>query len=172
MNTRGASSPEQVARAAFDAVAKHDADALAELTTPATVDDFVAVGEFRGSEAIRRFFSDTFAAFPDFTMTVDRIVAEAGTAVVQWHASGTFDGAPFQGIEPTGKPVELRGVDVMEIADGRIQRNTIYYDGAAFARQVGLLPRQGSGADRAMLSGFNAVTKLKRRVAATTSSSS
>jgi hypothetical protein len=40
-------------------------------------------------------------------------------------------------------------------------RNTAYYDGAAFARAVGLLPPQESGAERAMLGAFNGATKLR-----------
>ncbi len=131
--------------------------------TATTVDDFVAVGEVIGSQAIRRFFIETFAAFPDFDMTVERIVADDETAVVQWHTTGTFEGAPFQGIEPTGRRVEIRGVDVMEISAGRVKRNTIYYDGASFARQIGMLPRRGSGADRAVASAFNGLTKLRKR---------
>ena len=43
--------------------------------------------------------------------------------------------------------------------------NTGYFDGASFARQIGMLPPDGSGADRAMKSAFNAVTKLRRAVA-------
>ena len=35
----------------------------------------------------------------------------------------------------------------------------------AFARQIGMLPPDGSGADRAMKSAFNAATKLRRAVA-------
>jgi steroid delta-isomerase-like uncharacterized protein len=165
MTTAQTRTPAEVARAAFDAVAKRDADAVAALTTETTVDDFVAIGEVRGPDAIRKFFLDTFAAFPDFSMTADRIVADEEAAVVQWHATGTFSGAPFQGIEPTGKHVELRGVDVMEVANGHVRRNTIYYDGASFARQIGMLPQQGSGADRAIMTGFNAVTKLRKQVA-------
>ena len=40
--------------------------------------------------------------------------------------------------------------------------NTAYYDGASFARQVGMLPAEGSGAERAMKGAFNAVTKMRR----------
>jgi hypothetical protein len=53
-----------------------------------------------------------------------------------------------QGIAPTRRRVEIRGVDVMEIADGLIQHNTIYYDGATFARQIGLLPGLASAPTR------------------------
>ena len=42
---------------------------------------------------------------------------------------------------PEGEQTDL--VEVMEIEEGRIRRNTIYYDGASFARQIGLLPAKG-----------------------------
>lgn len=163
--TAGPRTPAEVARAAFDAVSRRDADALAELTTNTTLDDIIAIGEVRGSDAIRRFFLEMFAAFPDYIMDVERIVADGEAAAVQWRASGTFGGSAFQGIEPTGRRIEIRGVDVMEIADGHVQRNTIYYDGASFARQIGMLPRKGSGAERAVASSFNALTKLRKRIA-------
>jgi hypothetical protein len=59
----------------------------------------------------------------------------------------------------------MRGVDVMTLDDeGRVDHNTIYYDGAEFARQVGMLPRRDSAADRALTAAFNGATKLKRAV--------
>ena len=53
---------------------------------------------------------------------------------------------------------------MMEIEDGLIVRNTVYYDGAAFARQIGMLPEQESGAEKAMIAAFNAVTKLRKAI--------
>jgi hypothetical protein len=86
-------------------------------------------------------------------------------AVVQWRADGTFTGSPFLGIEATGRRIEIRGVDVMRFdADGKIDENTIYYDGAEFARQLGMLPPRDSAADRLTLSAFNAKTRLARRL--------
>ena len=159
-----AATPLKVARAIFDALTKRDLDTLSEFHTEKTVDDFVAIGEIRGKASIRRFFDELFTAFPDFEITADRIVGDRSTAVVQWHATGTFSGGAYQGIEPTGKHVETRGVDVMEITEGRVVRDTIYYDGASFARQIGLLPRSGSGTDKAMLSVFNTVTRMRQRL--------
>jgi steroid delta-isomerase-like uncharacterized protein len=163
MSSAATRAPADVARAVFDAVSRKDPDGIVATGAPGYVDDFVAVGEIRGHDAVRAFFRDLFAAFPDFTITVDRIVADDTTAAVQWHAAGTFTGGPFQGITSTGRRVEIRGVDVMEIADGLVQHNTIYYDGATFARQVGLLPSLGSRADQAMLAAFNAKTTLSQR---------
>ena len=163
MSSATVRTPADVARSAFAAIISKDPDGIIAHGAPGWVDDFVAIGEFRGLQAIRAFFSEVFAAFPDFELTVDNIVADENSAVVQWHAAGTFTGAPFQGIAPTGRRVEIRGADVMEIADGLIQHNTIYYDGATFARQVGLLPRPGSRADQALITAFNAKTSLTRR---------
>jgi steroid delta-isomerase-like uncharacterized protein len=159
-------TPAEIARAAFDAVIRKDPDGIVAEGAPGYIDDFVAIGEIRGPDGVRAFFRELFAAFPDFAMTVDRIIADEHSAVVQWHAAGTFSGGAFQGILPTGRRVEVRGVDVMEIAGGLIQHNTIYYDGATFARQIGLLPPQGSRGDRALISSFNAKTKLRQRLAA------
>jgi steroid delta-isomerase-like uncharacterized protein len=166
MTSAATRTPAEVARAAFDAVISKDLDGIVALGAPGYIDDFVAIGEIRGPGGVRDFFRGLFAAFPNFAMTVDRIVADESSAVVQWHATGTFTGGAFQNILPTGRGVEIRGVDVMEISGGLIQHNTIYYDGATFARQVGLLPPQGSRADRALISAFNAKTKLRQRRAA------
>jgi hypothetical protein len=72
---------------------------------------------------------------------------------------------PWQGIEPTGSRVTVRGVDVISIdRDGKVDQNTVYYDPAAIARQIGMLPREGSTAERAVLAAFNATTKAKTRL--------
>ena len=51
----------------------------------------------------------------------------------------------------------------MEISGGLIQHNTICSDEATFARQIGMLPAQGSPADRALMALFNAKTRLSQR---------
>jgi len=164
-----ARAPAEVARAGFDAVIAHDVDGILENWSPDGIQDWVALGVFRGHDQIRDLFEQVFAATPDIEMIVERIVADDETACVQWRSVGTFTGEPFIGIEPTGRRIELRGVDVMEIEDGKIVRNTVYYDGAAFARGVGMLPAQDSGTEKAMYAAFNAATRLRRAIRERTS---
>ena len=90
------------------------------------------------------------------------MAATAHLAAVEWRMAGHFTGAPFMDLEPTGRRIDIRGLDLLEIEDGEIVGNTAYYDGASFARQVGMLPSEGSGAERAMKGAFNAVTKMRR----------
>jgi steroid delta-isomerase-like uncharacterized protein len=156
---------EQHARSAYDALARRDAEVIGEHYREDCVVDIVPIGVFRGRQALVDFFREAFAAVPDLETTVTRVVAGETQAAVEWRMSGNFTGGPFQGIEPTGKHVELRGLDLMEIEDGETVSNTSYYDGAAFARQVGMLPPEGSGADRMMKSAFNAVTNVRKTIA-------
>ena len=152
----------EAAMASFEGAVERDPDRIVASAHPDYVDDFVAIGEFQGKEAVRAFFGELFAAMPDFEMSVERVIADEGAVAVKWRAEATFSDAPFQGIQPTGKRVSLRGVDFFEIENGLIRRNTIFYDGASFARQIGMLPPEGSLPDRTMLRLFNLKTRLLR----------
>jgi steroid delta-isomerase-like uncharacterized protein len=156
---------EEKARSYFDAMDRRDAAAMAAHWREDGVEDVVPVGLMRGREELRDFFASMFAAIPDARTTVTRLVAGEQSCAVEWRLEGTFDGAPYMGIEPTGKHVELRGLDLLELEDGELVSNTAYFDGAGFARQIGLLPPDGSSADRAMKSAFNALTKARRALA-------
>lgn len=155
---------EQHVRGYFDALAEQDLPRVAQLWSEQGVADIVPLGVLRGRHQITGLFRDLFAAVPDMETTVTRVVAGEHEAAVEWRMVGHFTGEPFQGIEATGRRVELRGLDLLEVADGLNVSNTAYYDGMSFARQVGLLPPQDSAPERALKSAFNAATKLRRAV--------
>jgi steroid delta-isomerase-like uncharacterized protein len=156
---------ENHARSYFEAIAGRDVDGVVAHWKEDGVIDLVPLGILRGHEEIAAFFGEMFAAFPDAETTVTRVAADQTHVAVEWRMTAHFTGAPFQGVEPTGRPVELRGIDLIEIADGKNVTNTAYYDGMAFARGAGLLPAQDSGAERAMKGAVNAATKVRRAVA-------
>ena len=160
-------TPGQLARHLFEVVFdRRDIDAARPFWTEESVDHFLALGvDARGPEQLAAFFQELHRAMPDFDITIENVIEDDRHGVVQWSATGTFDGAPFQGIEPTGRRVALRGCDVFSFTeDGKLDTNTVYYDGAEFARQIGLLPPRDSAADKAMLAAFNARQRLRRRL--------
>jgi steroid delta-isomerase-like uncharacterized protein len=116
------------------------------------------------------WFRGFFDAVPDLQMEVDDVVVagEPGRerVTVRWRVTGTFSGAPYMGIEPTGRPIDMRGMDLIQIEDGRVAGNNIYYDQLVFARQIGMLPSEGSLGDRLMTGAFNLVTKGRDMVRA------
>ena len=156
--------PATLMRTTFDAITAKDLDALSATHHDNVVENFLVLGPVEGKTAVRALFAELFAAAPDLEFVTERVFAVNDTvAIGQWTMKGTLTGGSFQGIEPTGRMIEVRGIDVMEFEDGLLRYNTIYYDGLSFARQVGLLPATGSRGDRALLSAFNAATKAKAR---------
>jgi predicted ester cyclase len=121
--------------------------------------------EMHTREEVVAWFHGFFDAVPDLHMEVEDVVVagEPGheRVTVRWHITGTFSGAPYMGIEPTGRPVDLRGMDLIRTERGRVAGNNIYYDQLTFARQVGMLPAEGSLADRLMTRAFNVVTQAR-----------
>jgi steroid delta-isomerase-like uncharacterized protein len=156
---------EDRAREYFEAFAARDTEAMLQQWTEDGVADIVPFGILRGRAEVGVFFKRLFDAMPDLETSVDRIAATAHLAAVEWRMSGHFTGAPFMDLEPTGRRIDIRGMDLLEVEEGEIVGNTAYFDGASFARQVGMLPSEGSGAERAMKGAFNAFTKMRRRVA-------
>ena len=157
-------TPEETVRSYFDAVIARDSDAMASHWSAEGIEEILPIGIFRGPDEVRAYFTELFAAIPDFEMTIDRVLAQDQNVLVQWRASGTFSGGPLMGIEATGRRIELRGLDWLEVEGELITRNTAFADGAALARGMGLMPAQGSAGEKAMFSAFNALTKARGAV--------
>ncbi len=138
---------------------KRDADALLPYWDENIVEYF-PTGTCRGRDEVHDYFASTFAAIPDFHIEARTIVAEGNTVFVRWHMIGTFSGAAWMGIEPNGARVELDGIDCFTLRDGLVVENFVVYDQISFARQIGLMPAEGSVMDRALLGAFNAKTRL------------
>jgi steroid delta-isomerase-like uncharacterized protein len=155
---------DQLARAYFAAAAERDVAAMQRFWNPAAVWDMVPLGKRLGFAETRDFFTGLFAALPDLTTRTNQVIAGDRRSAVQWHMSGTFDGEPFLGLRPTGRHIELDGCDCIEWEDGKLVSNTVYYDGASFARGVGMLPTIDSVPERAMYAAFNALTAVRRRL--------
>jgi steroid delta-isomerase-like uncharacterized protein len=158
-------SAEEVARSYFDAIRRHNLDDIESHYSPELVVDFIGQGIYRGPGEMRGFFEGLFAAMPDAEMAVERVAAEGEAAFVQWRLRGNFTGGPLFGIESTGKWIDQRGVDVVEVSGDKIVRNTAYQDGMEMARSIGMMPPADSPAERGMKQAFNLATKARRALA-------
>src|SRR5216684_1727349 len=59
-------------------------------------------------------------AFPDLQLSVLDMVAEGDKVAVLWTFQGTHTGSGYEGLPPTGTRVEVRGITIWRIVDGRI----------------------------------------------------
>jgi hydroxyacylglutathione hydrolase len=154
-----------VAEAYFDALTRRDVEAAVDLWEPGGRENVRGQVDARAPEGVRDFLSALFGAFPDMRFEVLETTVQDDRAAVRWRARGTFAGEPLlTGVEATGDRVELEGVDVLVVRDGRIVENNAFADGIGLARQIGLLPPAASAVDRRMTKAFNARTRFKRRM--------
>ena len=152
----------ELVRWAFERLNDHDVAPLKQFWTVDTVEHFPDK-TCRGPEEIGAYFEDTFRAIPDFHMEVVSLVEQGEDVFVQWHLTGTHDG-PLLGIEPTGKKLAIDGIDHFVVRDGKVVSNFVVVDQLNYARQIGMMPPDGSAADRAMKAAFNVRTKVARRL--------
>jgi glyoxylase-like metal-dependent hydrolase (beta-lactamase superfamily II)/predicted ester cyclase len=155
---------EEIARAYFDAIADRDVEAAVALWRPGGRENVRGFVDTTAPDGVREFLGGMLAAMPDAVLEVLSVTVTDDRAAVQWRAKATFAGAPYDGIAPTGSRVILEGCDLLRIADGRIVANDAYVDGMGFARQIGMLPAQGSGQEQAMTKAFNARTKIASKL--------
>jgi steroid delta-isomerase-like uncharacterized protein len=135
-----------------DALNSHDADLFDELVTPDVVWLDPALPEpARGVEDVKDFLRRSWVAFPDLRFTAGRTWLDPHEDSVcwAWRMQGTHRG-PIEppGFAPTGRAIDIDGIDVWDFADGRIGRYRAYYDMAELARQLGVMPPPGSRGER------------------------
>jgi steroid delta-isomerase-like uncharacterized protein len=152
----------ELIRWAFEMINKHDVAPLRQFWTDDTVERFPD-RTCRGADEIADYFEDMFAAIPDFHMEVLTVAEQGDDVFVQWHLTGTHEG-PVLGIAPTHKPLAIDGIDHFVFRDGKVISNFVVSDQMQYARQIGMMPPDGSGADKAFKRAFNARTKLAAKL--------
>ncbi|HEY5260715.1 MAG TPA: nuclear transport factor 2 family protein [Solirubrobacteraceae bacterium] len=155
------SDTEAVARRYFAAIAAHDVDASVALWAEGGREYVRGQVDVTAPEGVREFIGGMITAMPDMSMEVVDTTTEGERCAVQWKITGTFAGPePFNGVMPTGAPVAFEGVDVLTVRDGLVQSNDAFPDGLGFAREIGLMPPQGSTAEQGLMGAFNTKTRV------------
>src|SRR3954451_24830766 len=121
----------------------------------------------RTPDDVRAFTAACWRAMPDmhFTEPLGLFASQSGDAAcAPWRMTATLTG-PIEppGFAPTGDRIELDGVDVFELRDGKIARLVTHYDGMNVARQIGVLPARGSRAEKASAKLQSLMAKRRRR---------
>jgi predicted ester cyclase len=155
----------EVTRSYFDAVGRHDLDAMEAHYRPGPVGRIHGMVELVTGPGgdYRAWFTNVFAAFPDFNLEILDLIAEGSKAAVRYRLTGTFNGtARFEGLDPNGASIDVQGCDVVTVDDGLLVDNQAFINGTEIARQLGALPPQGSVAERGMTSALNLKTRAAK----------
>jgi steroid delta-isomerase-like uncharacterized protein len=134
-----------------------DATAMGDLVTDDVVWEDPALPEpARGADAVQEFMREAWVAFPDLRFDESdepHLTADGDRVAWRWRMRGTNTG-PIDppGFAPTGRAIEIEGVDLWTMRDGRIARYRAFYDFNALAVQLGLAPAPGSRMEKAAVS--------------------
>jgi steroid delta-isomerase-like uncharacterized protein len=120
-------------------------DVIEETVDPNFVNHSAATLEHaRGQDGVKNVFGSFRAAFPDGRTTIEDIVAEGDKVVTRWTFRGTHR-AEFVGLAPTGQRVEMTGINIDRIANGRFVERWYEMDRLGLMRQLGAAPDRGQG---------------------------
>jgi ketosteroid isomerase-like protein len=92
----------------------------AELTNLAKTDPY------RGQAGAQAFWQGYLDLFQEIRSDFTHVIEHDGVAVLEWVSQGALK---------AGAPIIYRGVSILELADGGVQRFRTYYDSGAFLPQ-------------------------------------
>ncbi len=92
-----------------------------------------------GLDATKQQFLDLVAAFPDLKMMVEDQIAEGDRVVTRVLMRGTHKGQ-YMGMQGSGKPIEIGGVDILRMVNGKAAERWGYFDDVKLMQQLGAMP--------------------------------
>jgi len=95
-------------------------------------------------ETWRRAVGAYLAAFPDSHVTFNELLVCGDAVVGRWSATGTHTG-PLPGVEPTGRRIEIGGITIYRLAEGRVVEAWEQLDMLGMWRQIGVVEVPGHG---------------------------
>ncbi|AFO56489.1 putative cyclase [Natrinema sp. J7-2] len=71
------------------------------------------------------------------TVTIDDLMAADEKVALRWTMTGTHEGGPLFGVEPTGQEVELTAIEINRFEDGKLIETWTQSDQLGLMQQLG-----------------------------------
>jgi len=117
-------------------------DVAVESFAQDAVDHDPAPGQGAGREGFKAFFTALASAFPDAHIEPAQLVADDENVAIAYTLTGTHQG-DFNGVAPTGKRIEVRGVQIGRFENGKIVERWGSSDELGILKQLGVDPTNG-----------------------------
>lgn len=108
------------------------------LTTDQLYHDPMSDGA-EGLDEFKQFVRGYREAFPDLRYDVEEYIAEGDKAAFWGRVSGTHEGS-FMGFEPTGNEIDIMGIGVVRVEDGKVAERWANFDLSGMFQQLGISP--------------------------------
>ena len=93
-------------------------------------------GEVHGPDGLEAFIRGVVRGFPDFRVTVCRMLADDEAVTYVGELEMSHEGS-FYGIPPTGRRAEVQYMGLIRVADGLVEEHRVYPPVPAIAEQLG-----------------------------------
>jgi steroid delta-isomerase-like uncharacterized protein len=124
----------------FTAFEANDQDALKEILAPDLVAYSHGAPGPQNREVHLQGIAMWNAAFNETRFTIEEQIAEGDKVATRSTMRSVHSGGDFQGLPPTGKQVQVDGVTIERIKDGKIVERRVSGDWLGIMQQLGLVP--------------------------------
>lgn len=140
--TNGGDSEALLQRFFDEVLNGRDREAAKALLAPAFTDHDPLPAQSQGAEGLLAALDSMHAALPDSRWEPLLVIAEDLKVAAHWRLTGTNTG-PVLGREPSGKAVDVRGVDVLAVSGGRVAERWSKWERHLMFAQLGIGPPPG-----------------------------
>jgi predicted ester cyclase len=102
--------------------------------------------DIHGRDGNREKLAMFHSAFSDITVTTEDLIAEGDKVAVRDRFTAVHDGE-FMGAEPTGNRIEVQGMVIYRIEDGKAAEAWVQADMMGMMQQLGLAPEPEAGGE-------------------------
>jgi steroid delta-isomerase-like uncharacterized protein len=134
-------SAVDIAKAQITAYNQKDWNAVAAALASGCVYDEVATHRrVQGIKDIETAWKGWATALPDSNASFDNVSVSGNTVTLEITWRGTHNGplqTPTGALPPSGRKMDIRACQVVEVADGKVQAIRHYFDMATLLQQLG-----------------------------------
>jgi len=95
-----------------------------------------------GIDGCKTLVTSYRTVFPDIHFTIEQQVAAENTVVSHWRCRGTHRGE-LMGTAPTGKEIDVEGISILHLENGKIRHQTTIWDALGMMQQIGAVSALG-----------------------------
>lgn len=131
---------KSIVRRYQEAYNTNNLNALNHIVAPDFVSHSLAPGLPPGMQGGNLIHQMTMAAMPDYQVVIEDLMGEGDKVVARFTMTGTHTGTEFLGLPPSGRQINVTGISIFRIADGKIVEHWANEDALGLLQQLGAMP--------------------------------
>ncbi len=124
-----------------DIINKREIEKINETNFDKNITLITAPENIVGIQGFKDYYQNYLTGFSEVTFTIMDAFGQGDKIVKHWNFKGKHTGA-FFGIPATGKEVNVDGVTLVKMNNGKIAQEQDFMDNLEFMQQLGIIPRQ------------------------------